>query len=79
MRSIHSCKCAETCSLSRAIRCLCTKSIGVLAQGGSFTEPDESRTTSEKIKRNVQEIDILKYRYRKIASFRPLISGVIFC
>lgn len=30
----------KTCSL-------CTKSIGILAQGGSFTETDESRTVSE--------------------------------
>lgn len=37
IRSIHSCKCADTCSLSRAIWCLWMKSIGLSAQGGSFT------------------------------------------
>ena len=37
MRSTHSCRCAETCSLSRAARCLHTKSYGSLAHGGSWT------------------------------------------
>ena len=37
MRSIHSCKCADTCSLSSASRFLRTKSRGDLAQGGSTT------------------------------------------
>lgn len=37
MRSIHSCKWADTYSLSRAILCLCTKSTGFSAQAGSFT------------------------------------------
>ena len=47
MRSIHSCKCADTCSLSRAFRCLCTKSTGVLAQGGSFTASDRHKNTHQ--------------------------------
>lgn len=42
MRSIHSCKCAETCSLSRAILCLCMKSTGFSAQGGNETESGNS-------------------------------------
>ncbi|CAJ1848090.1 unnamed protein product, partial [Sphenostylis stenocarpa] len=37
MRSIHSCKLADTYSLSRAILCLCTKSTGLSAQARSFT------------------------------------------
>lgn len=41
MRSIHSCKCADTCSLSRAIRCLWIKSTGFSAQGGSLTESEK--------------------------------------
>jgi hypothetical protein len=37
IRSIHSCKWADTYSLSRAILCLCTKSTGFSAQAGSLT------------------------------------------
>lgn len=43
MRSIHSCKCSETCSLSRAIRCFWMKSTGFLAQGGSLTVSERGR------------------------------------
>lgn len=40
IRSIHSCKCSETCSLSSAIWCLWMKSTGLSAQGGRRTESE---------------------------------------
>lgn len=54
MRSIHSWRCAETCSLSRAILCLCMKSTGFSAQGGKETESgmvNEIKNTKIKSKR----------------------------
>jgi len=45
MRSIHSCKWADTYSLSRAFLCLWIKSTGFSAQAGSFTVSDKAEVS----------------------------------
>lgn len=49
MRSIHSCKWADTYSLSRAILCLCTKSTGFSAQAGSLTESGNAEVNNKRV------------------------------
>lgn len=43
IRSIHSLRCCDIYSLSRAERCFCMKSSALLAQGGSFTSPGSAQ------------------------------------